>query len=45
MKPGIHPQYRQVVFHDTSVDKYFLIGSTLQTDRTIEWEDGQTYPY
>lgn len=44
MKPGIHPQYRQVVFHDTSVDKYFLIGSTLQTDRTIEWE-GKTYPY
>jgi large subunit ribosomal protein L31 len=45
MKPGIHPEYRTVVFHDTSVDKYFLIGSTLQTDRTIEWEDGNTYPY
>ncbi len=45
MKSGIHPNYRTVVFHDTSVDKYFLIGSTLGTDRTIEWEDGKTYPY
>ncbi|MEZ9233485.1 type B 50S ribosomal protein L31 [Vibrio amylolyticus] len=45
MKQGIHPDYRTVVFHDTSVDKYFLIGSTLQTDRTIEWGDGKTYPY
>ncbi len=34
MKPNIHPDYRTVVFHDTSVDEY--IGSTLKTDRTIE---------
>jgi large subunit ribosomal protein L31 len=27
------------------VDKYFMIGSTLKTDRTIEWQDGKTYPY
>lgn len=45
MKPGIHPEYRTVVFHDTSVNKYFLIGSALQTERTIEWKDGKTYPY
>ncbi|MCZ4294482.1 type B 50S ribosomal protein L31 [Vibrio sinaloensis] len=45
MQANIHPQYRTVVFHDTSVDEYFLIGSTLQTDRTIEWSDGKTYPY
>ncbi|GAM71328.1 LSU ribosomal protein L31p [Vibrio sp. JCM 19236] len=45
MKPGIHPEYRKVVFHDTSVDEYFIVGSTLQTDRTIEWKDGKTYPY
>lgn len=45
MKPGIHPVYRKVVFHDTSVDKYYLVGSTLKTDRTIEWQDGNTYPY
>ncbi len=45
MQEGIHPEYRPVVFHDTSVDKYFVIGSTLQTDRTITWEDGKEYPY
>ncbi|MEZ9620517.1 type B 50S ribosomal protein L31 [Vibrio sp. 10N.261.55.F6] len=45
MKPNIHPDYRPVVFHDTSVDEYFLIGSTLKTDRTIEWEVGNTCPY
>lgn len=44
MKPNIHPEYRQVVFHDTTVDKYFVVGSTLQAERTIEWE-GKTYPY
>ena len=45
MKKGIHPEYREVLFHDISVDKYFLIGSTLKTDKTKEWEDGKTYPY
>nr|WP_086939048.1 type B 50S ribosomal protein L31 [Thaumasiovibrio occultus] len=45
MKAGIHPEYRTVVFHDTSVDKYFLIGSTLKTERTITWQDGKEYPY
>ena len=45
MKPGIHPEYRTVVFHDTSVDEYFVTGSTLKTERTIEWKDGNTYPY
>ncbi|EIF4674719.1 50S ribosomal protein L31, partial [Escherichia coli] len=28
MKPNIHPEYRTVVFHDTSIDEYFRIGST-----------------
>ena len=45
MKKGIHPEYREVLFHDISVDEYFLIGSTLKTDKTKEWEDGKTYPY
>lgn len=45
MKSNIHPEYRTVIFHDTSVDEYFLIGSTLQTDRSIEWKDGKIYPY
>jgi large subunit ribosomal protein L31 len=45
MKPEIHPNYRDVVFHDTSVDEYFIIGSTLNTSQTIDWKDGNTYPY
>ena len=45
MKTGIHPDYRDVVFHDTSVDEYFVIGSTLKTSETIDWKDGNTYPY
>ena len=45
MKKETHPKYREVLFHDTSVDKYFLIPSTLNTDQTKEWEDGKTYPY
>tara|TARA_B100000965_G_scaffold378474_1_gene373433 strand:- start:44 stop:295 length:252 start_codon:yes stop_codon:yes gene_type:complete len=45
MKKEIHPEYRDVLFHDTSVDEYFLIKSTLKTDQTKKWEDGNTYPY
>ncbi|TBU97212.1 type B 50S ribosomal protein L31 [Stutzerimonas kirkiae] len=45
MKPGIHPDYRPVLFHDVSADTYFLIGSTVQTDKTREYSDGATYPY
>ena len=45
MREGIHPEYRQVLFHDTSVDEYFLVRSTLKTDQTKEWTDGNTYPY
>ena len=44
MKKDIHPEYREVLFHDTSVDEYFLIRSTLNTDQTKEYE-GKTYPY
>ncbi|MFZ0452793.1 MAG: type B 50S ribosomal protein L31 [Ignavibacteriaceae bacterium] len=44
MKKGIHPNYRPVVFHDASADFTFLTRSTIKTDETIEWEDGNTYP-
>jgi len=44
MQSNIHPDYRTVVFHDTSVDEFFKIGSTIRTDRTIEL-DGVSYPY
>ncbi|PKH21377.1 50S ribosomal protein L31 [Enterobacterales bacterium CwR94] len=44
MKSGIHPAYRTVVFHDTSADHYFKVGSTIKTERTIDI-NGETYPY
>ena len=44
MKKGIHPEYRAVVFVDTSSDFKFLTRSTIATSETIEWEDGNTYP-
>jgi len=45
MKPGIHPTYRTVLFHDTAADVHYLIGSTVDTDRTQVHSDGVTYPY
>jgi large subunit ribosomal protein L31 len=44
MKQNIHPHYRTVVFHDTSANAFFKVGSTNKTDREIEL-DGQTWPY
>ena len=44
MKKDIPPEYREVLFHDTSVDEYFIINSTLNTSQTKE-HDGKTYPY
>ncbi|WP_130834252.1 type B 50S ribosomal protein L31 [[Erwinia] mediterraneensis] len=44
MKSTIHPVFRPVVFHDTSVDRYFKIGSTIKTERTIDFQ-GEILPY
>ena len=44
MRKDIHPAYQQVLFHDTNADVYFLIGSTIQTKQTKEYQ-GQVYPY
>lgn len=44
MKADIHPKYGFVVFHDSSCDTNFLMKSTANSDKTIEWEDGNTYP-
>ena len=44
MKPGIHPDYHPVVFRDRSANFAFLTRSTATSDRTIQWEDGNTYP-
>jgi large subunit ribosomal protein L31 len=44
MKKDIHPEYREVVFHDTSSDHKFMTRSTIKSSETIEWEDGNEYP-
>jgi large subunit ribosomal protein L31 len=44
MKPGIHPDYHPVVFQDATTGDAFLTRSTITSQRTIEWEDGQVYP-
>ncbi|HEX7306323.1 type B 50S ribosomal protein L31 [Lentzea sp. BCCO 10_0856] len=44
MKPGIHPDYHPVVFQDASTGKTFLTRSTATSSRTVEWEDGNSYP-
>ncbi|MBF9071984.1 type B 50S ribosomal protein L31 [Streptacidiphilus fuscans] len=44
MKTGIHPEYRPVVFRDRVGDVAFLTRSTLTSTKTVEWEDGNTYP-
>lgn len=44
MKADIHPNYRDVVFYDTSSEFKFLTKSTIDTNETIVWEDGNEYP-
>jgi large subunit ribosomal protein L31 len=44
MKSDIHPQYRPVVFQDTSYGESWITRSTIETEETITWEDGQEYP-
>ena len=44
MRKEIHPNYRQVVFKDISVDFEFITGSTIETSETIT-KDGVEYPF
>jgi large subunit ribosomal protein L31 len=44
VKPNIHPEYRYVVYRDRSADFAFLTRSTGNSQKTIEWTDGNTYP-
>jgi large subunit ribosomal protein L31 len=44
MKKGIHPDYREVVFHDVSANVSFLTRSCVHTTQTVKWEDGKEYP-
>ncbi|CAA6821590.1 MAG: LSU ribosomal protein L31p @ LSU ribosomal protein L31p, zinc-independent [uncultured Thiotrichaceae bacterium] len=43
MKPGIHPNYKEVVFQDLASGFTFLTRSTVNTKETIDFE-GQEYP-
>lgn len=43
MRKDIHPAYQQVLFHDTNADVYFLIGSTIQTKQTKEYQIGRAH--
>ena len=47
MKPGIHPDYHPVVFHDATTGARFLTRSTITSSKTVEWETPtgvQNYP-
>ena len=43
MKDSIHPNYREVLFHDVSSDFKFITRSTLSTREKMEYE-GKEYP-
>lgn len=44
MKTDIHPEYRPVVFRDTSAGFSVLTRSTRTSDKTVTWEDGAEHP-
>lgn len=45
MKADIHPKnYRMVIFHDNTSGERVLVGSTINTNATDKWTDGQEYP-
>jgi len=44
MKKGIHPNYREVLFLDTSANFGFVTRSTVKTNENMQWSDGKTYP-
>jgi len=44
MKKDLHPEYKEVVFLDTSSNFKFLTKSTMKSSDTIQWEDGNEYP-
>ena len=44
MKKDLHPEYRNVIFFDTSSDFKFITKSTMTSSETFKWEDGNEYP-
>lgn len=43
MKKNTHPQYRKVVFKDSLTGETYIIGTTMNSNQSIEI-DGITYP-
>lgn len=44
MKSDIHPTYQPVIFNDLSSGEKVLTRTTATSEKTMEWEDGNTYP-
>jgi large subunit ribosomal protein L31 len=46
MKPGIHPEYQAVIFHDNAANFSFLTRAVIDTKgrETMKWTDGKEYP-
>lgn len=44
MKAEIHPDYNLVLFRDLASGNVFLTRSTMTSDKTEKWEDGNEYP-
>jgi large subunit ribosomal protein L31 len=45
MKKDLHPtNYRPVVFQDLNNDFSFVTRSTIATEETVKWQDGNEYP-
>lgn len=44
MKADTHPEYAPIVFRDLASGELFLTRATISSEKTIEWEDGTTYP-
>ena len=44
MRADIHPTYVTVVFRDLTSGESFLTRSTATSEKTVECEDGNTYP-
>ncbi len=45
MKKDLHPKdYRLVVFEDLNNGAKFLTRSTIASEETVKWEDGNQYP-
>ncbi|MBX2843409.1 MAG: type B 50S ribosomal protein L31 [Flammeovirgaceae bacterium] len=44
MKKDIHPDYKSVIFYDITSGYKFLTKSTMSSQESEEWEDGNSYP-